>query len=36
VLDNTHSLGKGRDNHGALLMTAAVCRSAAASEENNR
>jgi len=36
VLDNTHRLWEIRDNHGGLLMMAAVCRLAAASEENTR
>src|SRR4029453_8037653 len=36
VLDNTHRLWEIRDNHGGLLMMAAVCRLAAASEENKR
>ena len=32
VLDDPHSSGKGRDNHGGPLMMAAVCRPGAASE----
>ncbi len=36
VLDNTQSFWKSRDNHGGPLMMAAVCRPAAASEEDNR
>ncbi len=31
---NTHSVWKSRDNHGGPLMMAAVCRPAAASEED--
>jgi hypothetical protein len=34
VLDNTHSVWKIRDNHGGPLMMVAVCRPAAASEED--
>jgi hypothetical protein len=31
---NTHSVWKSRDDHGGPLMMAAVCRPAAASEED--
>ena len=31
---NTHSVWKSRDNYGGPLMMAAVCRPAAASEED--
>jgi hypothetical protein len=36
VLDYAHSFWKSRGNHGGPLMMAAVCRCAAASEEDNR
>jgi hypothetical protein len=33
VLDDAHSSGEGRDNHGEALMMAVVCRSTATSED---
>jgi len=34
MLDHPHSSGEGRDNHGGPFTMAALCRPAAASEED--